>query len=363
MKITSKLYLTLIATICFSEIGTATASNSSHNQVRVVSLPHQGIAPDSEVDNAGVTHVAYVFNGNVYYTKSEDEGESFSEPVRVNTKLGFAAGGGFRGPDIAVGKDGQIHVVWYNNAYQQSRPKEEWGVMYSRLNAETRRFEKSRNLNQKPSDNFSLAADGSGQVAVIWMAGGVFVNLSKNGGETFESAINLNVDPCECCGSRAIYTKDGSLAVLYRDKTDNIRDVYLARLPSGSRSVISNAKISQTPWPITSCPMTGGFLSQSKTGLTAAWETRNQIYFTSLGNKSGERAPKELFASGKGRYPVSLSTPDGTTLVAWKDGKKLEWQLFNRKSKMLGKGGSINGDTGHRPAGVVTQSGNFLLFP
>jgi|SRR5438445_13061973 len=75
----------------------------------------------------------------------------------------------YRGPDLAVGKGGLVHVIWYNNGYQRKLPQDQWGVMYSHLNSEGTAFVPSRNLNHKPSDNYSLAADNSGRVAVVWM--------------------------------------------------------------------------------------------------------------------------------------------------------------------------------------------------
>jgi hypothetical protein len=364
MRQNFKLWLALGAALCCPL--TVTSKDNEGDKVRVVSLPDQAMVPDAEVDSDGVIHVAYFADDDIYYTKSSDDGKSFSNPLRVNAEAGFASGGAFRGPDIAVGGDGRVHVVWYNAGYQQKRPKEEWGVMYSRLNAGSLVFEKARNLNGKPSDNFSLAADGSGHVAVVWMAGGIFVNSSKDGGKTFAAPVDLKVDPCECCGSRALYAKDGVLSVLYRDKADNIRDTYLAQIPSEGTAVSRNLKISKTPWLITSCPMTGGFLGRSMGGLIAAWETKGQIYFASLGEDAegaSGRGPDEIHASKKGRYPVSLSAPDGKALVAWKDGELLEWQLFDRENQPVGKKGSANSTSKHRPAGVVTKEGKFLLFP
>ncbi|MGK0186580.1 MAG: hypothetical protein ACI9R3_002363 [Verrucomicrobiales bacterium] len=325
---------------------------------RVASLPAGATVPDAEVDEKGGIHVAYLSSGDVWYVSSKDEGRTFSEPIRVNTEAGFASGGRFRGPDLAIGKEGRVHVVWYNAGYQKKRPHDEWGVMYSRLEKKAERFEKARNLNQRPSDNFSVAANAKGNVAVIWMAGGVFASLSNDGGKNFAPPEDLKVDPCECCGSRAIYEQDGALAVLYRDKTDNIRDTNIARLEV-EKEKWSNRVISETAWPITACPMTGSFLSHSKSGIAAGWETDGQIYFRpSLDDKG-----KEVRASKKGRYPVVLTTAEGTSLVAWKNDNQLEWQIFDSSNALVGKRGSHVSENSDRPAGVVTKSGKFVLFP
>jgi hypothetical protein len=332
------------------------------NVTFVAALPAGAIVPDAEVDSAGVIHVAYLLANDVFYVSSGDEGKTFSESVRINSEAGFASGAGFRGPDIAVGKDGGIHVIWYNAGYQQKRPKDEWGVMYSRLDKSKQRFEKERNLNQRPSDNFSIAADPTGKVAVIWMAGGVFASLSADGGETFLPAEKLELDPCECCGSRAIYSGDGSLSVLYRDKTDNLRDTNIARL-SAVGGKWSNQVISKTPWPIDSCPMTGGFISRAAKGLVVAWETKNQVYFSMLSQSALRIVNKrEIRAADKGKYPVVLGSGD-STLVAWKNDRMLEWQLFDSDGKPVGDPDRFSSTSPHRPAGVVAKSGQFILFP
>ena len=331
-------------------------------RVRVVQVPHAGFVPDAEVDTLGDVHLAYVAEDNVYYVKSSDEGRSFGNPIRVNTEADFAFGAAYRGPDLAVGKDDRIHVVWYNAAYQKKRPKHEWGVSYSRLSTSGVDFEPTRNLNHKPSDNFSIAADKNGKVAVIWMAESAFASLSDDGGDHFSPALDLKTDPCECCGSRAIYTDDASLSVLFRDKADNDRDTYLALLPSDARS-FAHVKVSQAVWNIDSCPMTGSFLSRAESGLVAGWETKSQIYYARLDKRGRKTSAGEIHVADRGRYPVVLTASDGVTLVAWKNDSTLEWQLFDPNDKPMGRRASAVGNTRDRPAGVVTKNGTFLLFP
>ena len=339
----------------------ARSSPAVAERVRVVTVPSGGIVPDAEVDRRGVIHLAYFSNGDVWYTTSSDNGRSFRDPIRVNTEAGFAYGGGYRGPDLAVGKDERIHVVWYNAAYQQKRPKDDWGVMYSRLSEGRDSFEPARNLNQKPSDNYSLAADDKGNVAVIWMAEGVYASISKDGGDSFSAAMDLETDPCECCGSRTMFTTDETLCVLYRDKAENDRDTYLALLANNARQ-FEHTKVSQTAWYIDSCPMTGSFLSPTSDGMIAAWETKGEVFFARLEKGGQMTSAGEVCASDNGRYPAVLTAPDGLTVVAWKNATNLEWQLFDTQNKPLERRGSESGSFLDRPAGVATKDGVFLLF-
>lgn len=356
----NSLFHSVARATSLSLVASAAISFASEAPI-VATLPKGAVVPDAEVDDKGRIHVAYLSGNDVFYVRSSDEGQTYSKPIRVNSEPDFASGAAFRGPDLAVGKDGRIHVIWYNAGYQQKRPQKEWGVMYSHLDAKSQRFAKARNLNQRPSDNFSLAADRDGRVAVAWTAEGAFLNLSKDGGKTFAAAQKLELDPCECCGTRALYARDGSLLLLYRDKADNIRDTKIARLPAGS-STWADHQVSRTPWPIDSCPMTGSFLRQSTQGVFAAWETKGQPYFARFNVNSRSDQPTEFRVAPKGRYPVVLASTKHT-LVSWKVGTVLRWRFFDKKGTPLGKPGNFQSSNPHRPSGSVTPTGKFVLFP
>src|SRR5881296_763492 len=82
-------------------------------RVRVVATPGNGAVPDAEVDQNGAVDVAYVSGQDAYYAHSGDNGDSFSTPLRINSEPGSVHPPNmYRGPDIAVGKDGRIHVIW-----------------------------------------------------------------------------------------------------------------------------------------------------------------------------------------------------------------------------------------------------------
>lgn len=336
--------------------------------VRVVSVPGGGAVPDAEVDDRGGVHLVYVVGGNVEYVSSGDGGKTFGPPVRVNSQAATVHPAHmFRGPDLAVGKDRTLHVVWYNDPYQRKAPKDQWGIEYARRTAGAKTFTAARNLNHRPSDNFSLAADGRGNVAAIWMAAGLFVSTSTDGGASFAEPARISgTDPCECCASRAFLDASGALFTLYRDKAGNDRDIYLVRSrPDGSGPV--RHKLSATPWHINACPMTGAFLgSGSPSALVGAWEREGQIYFGRM-DRDGKLLPPGEIATPRADYlrkfPVALALGDGSTMVAWKRGKTLEWQSYDGSGKPRGPISAQDTASPHRPAGVVTAIGEALLFP
>jgi hypothetical protein len=59
---------------------------------------------------------------------------------------------------------------------------------------------------------------------------------------------------------------------------------------------------------------------------------------------------------------VALSAGDGTTVVSWKSGSAVQWQLYDGRDQPQGEMKSLPSENPHRHAGVVTASGTFLLI-
>jgi|SRR6266850_264911 len=338
-------------------------SGFAAERVQVVSTPNNGQVPDAEIDLKGTIHVAYVSGQEAFYVSSSDEGKTFSGPLRINSEPGSVHPPNmYRGPDLGMGKNGRVHVIWYANAYQRKLPKDQWGVFYSHLDPGQKTFAASRNLNRKPSDNYSIAADDKGNVDVVWMAGQVFVTSSSDNGEAFGTAAAVPIaDPCECCASRALLSNDGALSIAYREKGNNMRDMHLLTRAK-AQETFTRQKVSSTPWQVTGCPMTGAFLSPAKNGSLMAWETKGQIFYARLDPAGALSSPKEIKAASRGKWPMALGGPDGTVLVSWKNGSTLSWHLHDPADKPVGEVKSQPSGNPHRHAGVVTKDGTFLLI-
>lgn len=333
--------------------------------VTVVPSPDGGEVPDAAIDSQGRIHLVYVKGEDAYYVISSDQGRTFSRPLRVNSEPGTVHAEMYRGPVIAIGKDDQVHVVWWVNAYQRQRPKNEWGVRYSQLNPTRDAFLPERNLSMRPSDNYSIAADRNGNVAVVWTAGPLYVNLSRDGGKSFDPPMVANsaVDSCECCATRSLFGPEDRLYALYRDKAGNMRDMYLLRLDRGADSFV-RSPVSVTRWQINVCPMSGSSLGfWGNKGLVAAWEREFKIYVARMDFTGRLIPPGEIVAPGQGKYPVVLSAPGGAVLVAWKNNTTLNWQLYDASGQRDGSVRSVTVASRIRPGGVVTRDGAFVLFP
>src|SRR5262249_3837063 len=142
--------------------------------VRRIKTPDGGIQPQAVVDSQGTVHLLYFKGepraGDLFYVQRAAGQERFSKPVRVNSVAGSAvAVGTIRGGQLAIGKDGDVHVAW-NGSYAASKQSPpEMPMLYSRRAAGSAEFEPQRNLMTQ-----THGLDGGGTVAAD-AAGNVFV--------------------------------------------------------------------------------------------------------------------------------------------------------------------------------------------
>jgi hypothetical protein len=210
------------------------------SSVTLLRVPNGGIQPQAVVDAKGTLHLIYFKGdkanaGDLFYVRRDRGQESFSEPIRINSRPGTAcAVGSVRGGQIALGKDGRPHVVWNGDG----------GTDYARLSDAGTAFEEQRNLMRQtevPDGGGTVAADDAGNVYVIWHGQRkgvrgegnrqVWVARSTDDGKTFAMEAPAWAEPtgvCPCCSTRAFADRDGIVYVLYRSANAEVnRDIYL----------------------------------------------------------------------------------------------------------------------------------------
>ena len=338
--------------------------------VKTMRLPEGGVQPQLVVDAQGVIHVVYLAGeapkSDVYYIRSTDHGRSFSQPLRVNSQPGSAiASGSIRGAQIAVGRNGRVHVAWngssvalpkgpLNPEMAAGSPYNGTPMLYARL-GDNGKFEPQRNLMTKTfglDGGGSVAADSAGNVYVAWhgKAPGaanaedgrrVWLARSTDDGKSFsiESPISAEgTGACGCCGMRLHVDEAGELFALYRSAHEIVhRDIYLLHSRDHGKSFSSEML---HPWEIGACPMSSMSFSEGPAGFLAAWETQKQIYFSKLSSSSYNprkptAAPLLAAAPAENRkYPLTVQNQRSETLLLWtvasswgKPGK-LAWRIF-----------------------------------
>ena len=332
--------------------------------VKLMHVPDCGLQPQALVDSDGTLHLVYLKGEpsacDVFYTRLEKGQTHFSSPMQVNSQPGSAiAVGAVRGAQFALGCNGQVHVVW--NGSDKARRKTDGDVpmLYARLDSALSRFEPERNLMGATihlDGGCSVAADGERRVYVVWHAHArsaaqdeqgraVFVASSDDEGKTFapERAVSPSGSGvCPCCGLKAFASNASGLEVLYRAASaDGDRDVTLLRSKDRGRSFTSAVL---GPWHVSSCPMSTMALGPGlEDSLIAMWETKGQVYHSSLplSDTAHATAPIPVAGSGSNRKHPSYAVSHGDNprlLMAWTEGTgwakggSLAWECLDLKT-------------------------------
>lgn len=353
--------------------------------VAVVAAPDGGIQPQAVVDSAGIVHLVYFkgepSGGDLYYAELTNGSRITSGPVRVNSIPGSAlATGSVRGAQIALGRNGRVHVAWHGAKPLSAAAGSEVPVWYTR-SAAAGRFEDQRAVSGDTQglDGGSVAADASGHVAVAWHAMGsrpgeehrtVYLARSSDDGATFAreaTATAAQVGACGCCGLRAMFDRAGALHVLYRAATDGThRDT--TWLTIDDRRPVT--PIAVHPWELSACPMTTYALTETTDGLAAAWETAQQIYSARLSTATRTvSTPTAIPGSGVRKHPSIAVNARGDQLIAWtegtawKRGGTLAWRTTDRSGREI----AASDNAGPVPvwglvSAVAMKDGSFVIF-
>jgi len=148
-------------------------------------------------------------NSHVYLTRSFDGGSTFSIPLRVD----YLADSVSRFPTVAVDDAGHPLVAFmkFNNSFLDSR----WAV--------------SRSFDYGATFQTDVEASG-------W---------SSPGSEV-----------CDCCPG-ALVSDGATVAMLYRDNRNNIRDTWAGLSTDSGTTFSTGFNLDQNNWNINSCPATG----------------------------------------------------------------------------------------------------------
>jgi hypothetical protein len=327
--------------------------------VNVERIPENGMQPQIAVGTDGTVHMVYLTgspqNPDVHYVRRAADSSAWSRPMRVNSQPGSAiALGTIRGAQLALGRNGAVHVCW--NGSSKAEPKPILGgspLLYSRLAPGKTAFEPQRDLmgNTRHLDGgASLAADKDGRVFVVWHGApadksgetnrAVWLASSKDDGATFspERAINPEGSgACGCCGVKAFADSKGDIFVLFRTARE-MTDRAMQVLHSKDHGVTFQPELNH-PWTVKQCPMSASSFVSGPAGTFAAWETAGQVFGAKLNGNQAESAVTAVSPRKGAKHPAMAENNSGDWLVTWTEGTGWEkggalgWKLTTRAGK------------------------------
>ncbi len=390
--------------ILFLNVGVAFC-HATDSPAIIARLPHEGIKPSAAFDSAGVLHLVYFSGptdgGDAFYVTSKDHGLNFSTPLRVNSQVKSVMGvSSIRGPRMALGKDGAVHVLW--NGVSEALPKAPLNpalptdskfngipLLYTRLDESRRAFEPQRNLMEKSCSidgGSTITADDSGNVYAIWHAmpltGGkesdrtVWMRKSTDNGKTFADETSILPAPsgvCGCCSLAAQSSPAGEIAVLFRSAAGDGMERPMNLLVSKDHGT-TFSRTALDEWPLKMCPMSSESVVPVTRGFAYAWEGKDGLRLARADlSASLEDATKPLIVktnAGKPlKYPSVATNQRGDILFVWTEGMgwnrggNLLWEVFDATGmQSLGTGRVENIPANDSPLALSQPDGRFLIL-
>ncbi|WP_316205102.1 sialidase family protein [Bradyrhizobium sp. SZCCHNS3004] len=242
--------------------------------------------PALVVDRKGGIAVAFAtfrdqaFNGEVFYTRSDDGGKTFApvKPITANQESQ-------RFEALALDQDGTVFAAWLDKR------------------------------NRVPAKEAGKSYDGAG----------LFFASSRDGGTSYSEAKLAQDNTCECCRLGLAFAGPGRPVVVFRNIFDGgVRDHAIVTFNDLSTPG-EVYRVSNDDWQIKACPHHGPSLSVSPAGAYhVAWYTngkaRKGLFYAH--SRDGGRTFSDPMPVGQAdrspTRPYVLATRAATTL-AWKE--------------------------------------------
>ncbi len=332
----------VLITGCATPHRHADGKDMNRNAMWQKSLARAPLAVTAAFDARGRLWLANVDSGHVRVRHSNDQGKTFSAPVRVNPEPERVAADGENRPKLAFGKHGEVYVSWTQSLDVPFAGHVRYA--HSRDGGKTFSTPITVNDDHAPiSHRFdSLIVDGAGRVHLVWLdkrakdaGGGAYAGIAlyhamSANGARFGPNTKLADHTCECCRIAVVLDTDGVPVALWRHVFDkNTRDHALLRLDGTSAMV----RASHDDWRVDGCPHHGPALSIGPDGIYhLAW-------FTGAPNRAGlyyRRSPDRGRSFGAPmRFGNPEAQPGRPQVLSMGSRVVLAWKEFDGKSSLV----------------------------
>jgi hypothetical protein len=229
---------------------------------------------------------------DLWIRSSQDLGDTFSEPMRVNDIEGEVSDHGENSAQLLLSPDqNMLYVVWNGKDPSVAGGSH---VRFARSSAMAPSWSKAVTLNDDKlpvSHSFQGAAVApDGAIFVAWLDGreqksgrtlegtsALYLARSFDGGQTWEPNTRVAGDICPCCRV-AIGFSGGKVLVFWRGvEPDQTRDIYVAASPDRGATWSSPRLVARDGWQINGCPHVGPAVAAAHEKLWVVWftEARN----------------------------------------------------------------------------------------
>ncbi|HET9449352.1 MAG TPA: sialidase family protein, partial [Aggregicoccus sp.] len=213
--------------------------------------------------------------------RSEDGGDTLSEPVRINSTPGEVQGHGESAPLLLAGAGMDVYAVWLARGAEGRR-----ALRVARSGDFGRSFSPPVDAPVDAADApsfFGAASGADGTLVVAWFGKGtaqqtlpgtslLWVATSRDGGRSFGPALQAAANVCPCCRPVLAATPEGRWFLAWRNVAPgHLRDIVVAASDDGGQRWSAPVPVADERWRIDGCPHSGAALLVHAGALYAAW--------------------------------------------------------------------------------------------
>ena len=182
-------------------------------------------------------------NKNIMYSKSIDDGMTFSDPIQINQNSNSIVAYAQSGPKIKF-RGNELLTIYMDHRSGLTNIY----MNYSSDNGITWSEDiliSDQSYLQAYTD-FEVAPDGTIHLVYYsynqnYSFNSVRYSMAQSGSFDFSPSIAVGIttdsqEPCDCCQPDLEISENGDIYLAYRNNINNIRDTYIAIKPSGSNS-------------------------------------------------------------------------------------------------------------------------------
>ena len=312
---------------------------------------------------AGLTALVFGSGNSIWFSRSLDNGQTFSTPSKV-AQVPVLALGRHRGPRAVVAGNTIVISAVYGETpatgpHAHGLPENGDLVVWRSID-KGQTWSPPVVVNDSPGSAreglHAIVAGEHGQVAAVWLdlrAKGtrLYGAYSQDRGGTWSKNVLIYESPggtiCQCCHPSLVSSGKDTYSVMFRNVVEGNRDMYLSEWRING-TVSAPKKLGEGSWALNACPMDGGGITRKEDGIVTAWRRDHTVFLDTPGQSEkalGEGKDIAIAASPKGGFvawtnatgvqlqepgkeaPITLSPagsfpalatlPDGSVLATW----------------------------------------------
>lgn len=273
-------------------------------------------------------------SANIFsYAVSTDEGKTFGKTIEIPGSENVHPHGENM-PKILFKPSGEIIAVW--GAWNPNPKNQYSGlVYYSKSFDNGKTWSKPDNLVHDTAGfdqrYFDVALLPNGEAAIVWLdnrkhttkEGSALYYAETKGNSGFENERMISEPCCPCCRTDLFVDSKKNIHVLYRAIiNDSIRDMVHTISTDNGKTFSAPQRISKDNWVINGCPHTGPAISENKNGIQLTWFTAGGgagIYYCNSTDEGKTFCSREMVSGGGAKHCQITTLPNDHTLIAWNE--------------------------------------------